>query len=89
MAGFLGMDTEAVKALANQMSQSAEQIQQLCQQMTNMLNNTDWRGPDHDQFVNNWQSQHVAQLNNVVTGLNDAAQRATQNANEQESTSNS
>ena len=87
MAGFQGMDVTAVRSLSNQMNHSADQIDQLMKQLTNSLNSTDWRGPDREQFLNNWQSQHVAQLNNVCNGLREASQTANRNANEQESAS--
>lgn len=85
---FTGMDIAGVRALATQMTHSASEIQQLCNQLTQQLQNASWVGPDREHFVGDWQSTHVAQLNQVVNALNDAAQRANANAQEQENASN-
>jgi uncharacterized protein YukE len=84
---FTGMDIPAVRALATQMTHSAGEIQQLANQLTSQLQGTSWVGPDRERFVGDWQSTHVVQLNQVVNALHDAATRANQNAQEQESAS--
>lgn len=85
---FEGMDIDAVRSLASSMDSSAEQITAIMHKLTQQLHSTDWRGPDHDRFLNSWQGQHVAQLNNVVNGLHEASTCARQNAEEQASVSN-
>ena len=85
--GFQGMDIAAVRGLASLLDNSASQIQELMQRLTNELQNTSWMGPDREQFCGNWQGQHCSQLNSVISGLQDAANVARNNANEQESTS--
>ena len=85
---FTGMDVSAVRALASQMQHSASEIQSLCNQLTSQLQNASWVGPDREHFVGDWQSTHVAQLTQVANALNEAAQRANQNAQEQENASN-
>lgn len=86
---FTGMDIAAVRSLATQMTHSASEIQQLASQLTSQLQSASWVGPDRERFVSDWQSTHVTQLNQVVQALNDAAQRANQNAQEQENASTS
>jgi uncharacterized protein YukE len=85
---FTGMDIAAVRALSTQMTHSASEIQQLCSQLTSQLQSASWVGPDREHFVGDWQSTHVTQLTQVVNALNEAAQRANQNALEQENASN-
>ena len=85
---FTGMDIPAVRQLSQQMNAKAEEIRSLMQQLGNQLQNTQWVGPDRDRFTNDWQSQHVAALNRVIQGLQDAATAATNNANQQEQASN-
>jgi uncharacterized protein YukE len=85
---FEGMDIDAVRILASSMDGSAEQITTLMQRLTQQLQSTDWRGPDRERFLSNWQGQHVPQLNNVVNGLRDASTCARRNAEEQEQVSN-
>ena len=87
MAGFVGMDIDAVRALATQMNNNADQIQNLMNTMTTQLQNTNWVGPDREKFLGDWQSTHVSQLNNVITGLQQASQDAQRNAGEQETAS--
>jgi uncharacterized protein YukE len=85
---FTGMDVAAVRSLANQMTHSASEIQQLTNQLTSQLQGTSWVGPDRERFVGDWQSTHVSQLTQVINALHEAAQRAGQNAQEQENASN-
>lgn len=90
MAGqFTGMDIPGVRQLATQLTTKANEIQQIMQTLSSSLQNTQWVGPDQTRFVGDWQSTHVTALNNVINGLNDASRKATQNATEQESASNS
>jgi uncharacterized protein YukE len=86
---MLGMDITGVRQLANQMSSAANEIQQLSGQLTNLLGNTQWVGPDHDRFASEWHGTYMGQLQNVATALTDAANVATQNATQQETASNS
>ena len=85
---FTGMDIAAVRQLSQQMNSKAEEIRSLMQQLTTQLQNTQWVGPDRDRFTNDWQSTHVAALNRVIQGLQDASTAATNNANQQEQASN-
>ncbi len=87
MATFTGMDIQAVRTLAQQMNSSAGEIQQLMQRLTSALQGTPWVGPDREQFLSDWQSQHVVALRNVAQSLEQAATRANMNANEQEQAS--
>lgn len=85
---FTGMDIPAVQALSSQMTNSANEIQNLMNQLTSQLQSVSWVGPDRERFVGDWQSTHVAQLNQVVNALHEAAQAANQNAQQQETASN-
>jgi len=87
MSSFYGMNVEEVRQLASQMTQRSSEIRSLMNQLTSALQNTQWVGPDHDRFLNEWQSTYVAQLNQVANGLEEAANLATANANAQEQAS--
>jgi uncharacterized protein YukE len=87
MSNFTGMDIPGVRQLATQMDQRAEEIRTLMGQLTSALQSTQWVGPDREQFVGDWQSTHCQQLNHVIQGLSDAANRARQNAQQQEQAS--
>jgi uncharacterized protein YukE len=87
MANFTGMDIPAVRALSQQMTQSASQIRQLMTQLSGQLNGTQWVGPDRSRFESDWNGTYVQQLTQVASALEEAAGRANQNAIEQESAS--
>ena len=87
MSNFTGMDIEAVRNLATQMTQKAGEIDSLRQQLTGQLQNTAWVGPDQQRFLSDWSGQYCTALNQVAEGLRDASARATKNANEQQQAS--
>jgi uncharacterized protein YukE len=88
MSQFTGMNIEEVRSLATQMDSCAGSIQDLMSRLTNLLNSTQWVGPDREQFLGEWQGTHVTQLNSVINGLRDASNKARLNAQQQEAASN-
>ncbi len=87
MTAFTGMDIPAVRQLAAQLNQKADEIDRLRQQLTSQLNSTQWVRNDRNQFANDWNGQYSTALNQVAQGLRDASTRANRNADEQETTS--
>lgn len=79
-----GMDIVEVRNLAAQLDNSASNIQDIVSRLTQNLNGTNWIGPDRERFVGEWQGAHCQQLNAVVQSLQDAANKARMNADEQE-----
>lgn len=88
MPGFVGMNVEEVRALAQQMTSAANEVDSIAKNLTSKLQGTTWVGNDYTQFENTWNSSHVPALNNVVQALQQAAQHATRNAADQETVSN-
>ena len=88
MAGFTGMDIEAVKQLSTQMRQKADEISQIKNQLTTALNGAQWVGPDRERFKSDWDGQCVQALTQVSQTLEQAGQAANQNAQQQEQASN-
>ena len=88
MAQFTGMDIAEVRGLAAQLDHAADEIKHLASQLTSKLQGTSWVGHDRETFLNEWQSQHQARLNQVSEALHQAAQGARKNADEQEQVSN-
>lgn len=82
-----GMNIEAVRELAGQMDSNADQIQTLLADLGSRLENTEWIGPDRDQFVGEWQGTFVPQLTAVANTLRDTANKARSNAEQQEQAS--
>ena len=87
MASFSGMDIPAVRTLSKQLKSRAAEIQSISQQLTAQLDSTPWQGADRQQFHGEWNGRYRQALGTVVQGLEQAAQSAQRNANEQEQAS--
>ena len=79
-----GMDIAEVRSLAGQLDNSAASIQDIVSRLTTNLSGANWIGPDRERFVGEWQGSHCQQLNAVVQALQDAANKARMNADDQE-----
>lgn len=83
-----GLDVEQVRQLSSQLSQKASDIEGVLSTLTTTLNGTDWTGPDATGFRSDWSGQHSTALKQVISALREASQKANQNAQAQEQTSN-
>lgn len=86
---MLGLDIEAVRELAHILQQQAEEVRATVQEITTQLSETEWMGPDADQFEEEWTGTHAAKLNEIASALDTYAASAEANASEQEGTSSS
>lgn len=84
---MVGMNIEEVRALSNQLNQAGSEIEQLASTLTAKLEGTNWVGADATRFKSEWNSTHQSNLRNVVSALQQAAQAANQNAQDQENVS--
>jgi uncharacterized protein YukE len=87
MAGLIGLDVQQVNALGDKLNQGANEIKELVQKLNSALNGVQWKGTDGDKFRDEWQHQHVTQLNKVAEALQHAGSTAKKNASNQEQTS--
>lgn len=87
MSNMLGMDVAGVRSLANLMNQKAEEINSAMGQITSQLQSVQWVGNDATQFRSEWDGSHRAALQQVISALRDASNKAKTNADEQEATS--
>jgi hypothetical protein len=78
-----GADVEQLRTLGSKLQNGASEIESHRSNLTTLLNNTEWRGPDADQFKNKWNGEHTTMLKQVVEALNEAGTRAKQNADQQ------
>ncbi len=85
---FTGMDIQAVRQLATQMRQKADEIEQIKNQLTSALNGAQWVGPDQQKFKSEWDGSCTQSLTRVAEVLRQAGQAAEQNAPQQEQASN-
>lgn len=83
-----GLDVQQVRQLSTQLNGKAADIDSILSTLTNVLNSTQWEGPDANNFRNEWTGQHTSALRQVSAALRDAASKAQQNAAQQEQTSN-
>ncbi|MDP9693966.1 UNVERIFIED_ORG: uncharacterized protein YukE [Arthrobacter globiformis] len=84
---LLGADIEALRNLGAKLNAGSTEIQNQKNQLNNQLSGVDWRGPDADQFRNQWQSDHFPALERVARALEEAGKQANRNAQQQEETS--
>lgn len=85
---IVGMDIEQVRSrLVPQMNEKAGQIEEIWAQLNAILQDTEWRGPDRERFVGEWNGQHRTQMFAVAEAVRAAAQQANDNATQQEQAS--
>ena len=83
----LGMDPEAVRALAQKLEQDAGTIEQIRSALGGQLQNVVWTGNDSEQFRGEWDNTHAPALTRVIEALRQAGAKAKNNAAAQEQTS--
>ena len=86
MSGFVGMDTEQVRSLAKQVEQEASRLQTDIAAIGNKILGAQWKGPDREKFVADWNHQK-AQVIKVCEMLRETAQAMILNAQQQDQTS--
>src|SRR3954451_15634042 len=78
-----GMDVEAVRALARQLDDAAEQLESLGSSLSASFDSVDWQGPDADAARAAWEAHHRPLLGAAGVRLRDGAQVLSQQADEQ------
>ena len=86
MAGFYGMDTEAVRSVSKQVDQEASKLQSDIAAIGSKITSANWKGPDRERFVADWGHQK-AQVTKVCDMLRQTARTMAQNAQQQDQTS--
>ncbi|UXA19102.1 WXG100 family type VII secretion target [Mycobacterium sp. SMC-4] len=85
--GMVGADVDQLRALARNLTQAAERLENMTGEVNSRLSSTPWRGQDSMQFRAQWQGQSLGLVRGVVSGLRDAAAQVERNASEQEQAS--
>ena len=83
-----GADVQSLRDLGQKLKSGSDEIRETKSRLTSQVNGVDWKGPDADAFIRDWNGEHTAALNKVIQALEEAGQKAKNNANAQESTSN-
>lgn len=87
MKQLTGMDIMHVRRLADQMWREAADIRKEMHAMSSLIDNIPWRGHDRDRFVGEWRTRHLAALQRIVDGLEQASRDAKEHARRQEAAS--
>ena len=82
-----GMDVEAGRQASTQITQGSQELDQLTQKMTTVIDGFDWVGPDADRTRDQWKSDYVAMLSKVSTSLQEFSTLINNQAQEQEQVS--
>jgi hypothetical protein len=82
-----GMDIDAGRQSATVISNGAQQLEQLTQQLTSSLEGFQWVGPDAERTRSTWQSEHRTALTNITSALHDFSTLINNQAQEQEQVS--
>ncbi|WP_125773494.1 WXG100 family type VII secretion target [Antribacter gilvus] len=86
--GMWGLNVSQVRELGQRLTQKAEEVDQIVNQVSAQVESVSWKGPDAERFKNEWNSQHKTALKKAAESLREAGRNATKNAQMQEQTSN-
>lgn len=88
---FSGMNVDVVKAQAKVLQTQSDQIKKITSQIDSLVHQLQsaWHGDDSKKFAAQWNSDMKSRLTKASTLLHDRSTTATQQANQQESTSKS
>lgn len=87
MAGFIGADIEQLRALGNELTRQAEELESVISRLTSRITSVDWRGPDAQRFTSDWHDRLAGMLRSAATLFRDAAAKVMEDARQQESAS--
>ena len=83
---LFGMDVEQGEHLARELARASQRFAQLSGQLTPVITASPWRGPDGDQFRNDWKS-HSRTLLATAQALRAAADAVQENVRQQQDAS--
>ncbi|HEY0952713.1 hypothetical protein [Nocardioides sp.] len=83
-----GMDVEAGRQSAQQITQGASELEQLTGRLTQVIEGFEWIGPDAERTRQAWQSDYRTMLTQVVNSLQEFSTLINNQAHEQEQVSN-
>ena len=84
---FLGCDTSALRAWAQNADLLAGRLSERVEQLRAAVTTVPWAGPDRDAFVDAFTTRVDHVLDAAASGIRDSASRAVQDADEQDRTS--
>lgn len=85
---FKGMNPEEGREVAQGVNEAGQQILELINGATNLVNSVEWVGPDYDAYLEEWNSFVSGPVGDLVNGLADKGTQLNDHAEQQDSTSN-
>lgn len=82
-----GMAVEEVRRMAGMLTDAAEEITRIKDELTAGLEEVDWTGPDADRFRGEWNSEMVQSLQEIAQAVSEMGETAQRNASEQDAAS--
>lgn len=78
-----GMNPEAVDQMATQITDAADQANEVYQRVLARVQEFDWTGEDRDRYVSEFESTVGQAVQQLVQQAQDLSERASKNASEQ------
>lgn len=84
---FIGLDVLAIRHLARQLDIQSTEVDAATNEITRLIESTDWFGADSRRFLEQWHALQVPQLRRSSGLLKQASHLASQGASKQEDAS--
>lgn len=85
---FKGMNPEEGREVASAIDEAGQQILELMETVTGVVNGVEWVGSDYDTYKEDWNSFSGSTVGDLVNGMAERSKGLTQHAEEQDQTSN-
>ena len=85
---FKGMNPEEGREVATAIDEASQQILELIETVTGVVNGVEWVGSDYDSYQEEWNSFTGSTVGDLVNGMAEKANALKQHAEEQDTTSN-
>ena len=85
---FKGMNPEEGREVAQGVNEAGQQILELINGATNLVNSVEWVGPDYDTYLQEWNSFVSGPVADLVNAMADKGSELNNHAEQQDSTSN-
>lgn len=84
---FEGMDIDAAQAAVQQINGTKDDFASLVSRLTTTVHGINWTGPDQAMYINEWQQQSQALVNNINQFIDSMATKLNFNISQQTSAS--
>ena len=85
--GIVGADVPALRGLVSALTGRSHKIEQTKNELSALIRDLPWVGPDREAFVADWEHIHQPNLVRLIDDMRDASRTATRHADAQENAS--